>query len=298
MEGIDLRELPDGTAAPSRSFWLAALLITVPTALLYFAVIRDLVLDWWNNPDYTYAFLVPPFVSYVIWQKLRRFRTPAIIPNNCGLPVILCAMALLFLGTLGADYFTSRLSLCLLLAGLVLYLLGWPMLRLLAFPLSYLMLMVPLPGIIHNQVTFPLQLISSKVAAFLIELTGVPVFREGNILKVPHYTVEVVQACSGIRSLLALIAMGIAYGYFAERRVWARAVLVVLMLPIALFTNSLRIMTTSLLGYAVDPSWAEGFTHLFSGWLIFLLALGLLFSAHSLMGGRGEGSTVREQADA
>ena len=280
-----------------RQPWCIACPILILTVLLYRSVLLDLVLDWWNTPDYAYAFLVPPFVAFVVWQNFEKYRAIEIRPSNYGLPVLLLALALLFLGTLGADYFTSRFSLCVLLAGLVLYLSGCRMLRALAFPLGYLLLMVPLPGIIHNQITFPLQILASKFAAALIDMTGVPVFREGNILKVPHYTVEVAQACSGIRSLLALLAMGIGYGYFAERRVWVRVALVVFMVPIALFTNGLRITAASLLGYAFDPSWAEGFTHLFSGWLIFLLALVLLFSAHSLIGRYGT-AAIRERADA
>jgi exosortase len=283
MDGSERTESGANPESTFPCFRYFAALIAILTAILYFPVIKDLVGDWWNDSDYTYAFLVPPFVAYVIWHGFDGYRKIEVRPNHYGLPVLLAALLLLFIGKLGADYFISRFSLWILIVGLVLYLFGWRMLRSLAFPLSYLLLTIPLPGIIHNEITFPLQLFCSRAAASLIDLMGVPVFREGNILKVPHYTVEVAQACSGIRSLLALVAMGIGYGYFAERRLWVRAALVALMIPIALFTNSLRIMAVSLLGYAVDPSWAEGFAHLFSGWVIFLLALVLLFLAHSLI---------------
>jgi exosortase len=199
------------------------------------------------------------------------------------LPIIIAAALLLIGGTLGADSFTPRFSLCLMLAGLIVYLRGWSMLRAVAFPLSYLALMIPLPNLIHSQITFPMQLLASRIAEALIELIGLPVFREGNLLRVPSYAVEVAQACSGIRSLLSLIALGTAYAYFAEQRAWARAALVVLMVPIAVFTNSIRIVTSCLVGYRFGAEYAEGFLHAFSGWLIFAIALALLYAAHTVL---------------
>ncbi len=297
MERVYLKGTLSNARTPAVRFWPGLVLIAALTAVLYAAVMKDLVLDWWENPDYNYAFLVPLFVGYVLWQNLHHYETIEIKPSNWGLLILLAAIALLIVGTLGADYFTSRFSLCVLLAGMVVYLGGWHMLRALAFPLSYTSLMIPLPGIVQNQVTYPLQLMASRLAASFVELAGVPVFRQGNLLSVPHYSVEVAQACSGIRSLLALLAMGIAYGYVAERRTWARVGLVVVLVPIAVFTNSLRIMVITLLGYALNPAWAEGFLHFFSGWLIFVLALGLLFLAHSLMGGRSN-STLRGASNA
>jgi exosortase len=251
--------------------------------VLYGSILKGLVSDWWQDPDYTHGFLVPVFVAYVLWRERNRYKTTQLVPSNFGMVFMLVAIAFLVGGTLGADSFTSRISLCVLIAGMVLYLCGWSMLRALSFPLAYLMLMIPLPLLIYNQVTFPLQLSASRIAAALIEQIGIPVFREGNILSVPHYRVEVAVACSGIRSLLSLIALGIAYGYIAERRTWVRVALVVSMVPIGIFTNALRIAITSLLGYSLGPSWAEGFMHLFSGWLIFLVALGFVFFTHALL---------------
>jgi exosortase len=251
---------------------------------LYWATLKDLVLDWWNLPDYSYGFLVPVVSGYVLWQERARYRAIPMAPAGFGLPLMLLALAVLVGGTLAADSFTPRFSLILLLAGTVLYLCGWTMLRALAFPLGYLALMIPLPGIVHNQITFPMQLLASRIAENLIVLGGIPVFREGNLLSVPHYSVEVAQACSGIRSLLSLIALGVAYAYFGERKTWVRIALVVVMLPIAIFTNAIRIVASCLIGYRFGPEWAEGFLHLFSGWLIFLVALAFLFLSHSALG--------------
>ena len=251
--------------------------------LLYFQTLKSLALDWWELPDYGYGFLVPVVVGYVLWQERIRYRAIPLAPSGFGLPVMLAGVGLLIMGTLGADLFTPRFSLLILLAGMVIYFCGGKMLRALAFPLGYLALMIPLPGIIHNQITFPMQLLASRIAENLIALSGIPVFREGNLLQVPHYAVEVAQACSGIRSLLSLVALGLAYSYFATRLTWMRTALVLFMLPIAIFTNALRIVVSCLLGYRFGPEWAEGFLHLFSGWLIFLVALILLFLSHSVL---------------
>jgi exosortase len=152
-----------------------------------------------------------------------------------------------------------------------------------AFPLAFLALMIPLPAIIYNQVTFPLQLLASRLSSGGLELVGVPVLREGNVLVLPNYSLEVVEACSGIRSLMSLIALAVAYGYFAEKRQWARITLVVLMLPIAVASNSMRVMGAGVLTYWFGPQAAEGFFHLFQGWLIFVSAVACMLLVHWLL---------------
>lgn len=253
------------------------------TLVLYGPNLKDLVADWWNDPDYTHGFLVPIVVACILRTERKRYAAITPKPSNFGLAIMLFAVALLVGGTLAADYFTSRFSLIFLLAGMTVYLSGWGMLRAMIFPLGYLALMIPLPGIIYNQITFPLQLMASQIAEGMIRLTGIPVFREGNLLNVPHFAVEVAQACSGIRSFLSLLALALGYAYFADRRIWPRFALVGVMVPIAILTNAVRIMITTLLGYRFGEQWAEGFTHLFSGWLIYLVALALMFPAHAFI---------------
>ena len=276
-----------------RSYSLALLVLAGLVLVLYGSILKDLVFDWWNNPDYTHGFLVPVFSGYVLWLKRDSYRMIPLAASNFGLIVMFAAIALLFVGTLGADEFSTRISMCVLVAGIVIYLRGWSMLRALAFPLWYLTLAIPLPSILYNQVTFPLQLLASRIAAGLIELTGIPVFREGNLLRVPNYAVEVALACSGIRSLLTLIALAVGYAYVAERRTWARIGLVLLMIPIGVFTNALRITVSSLVGYRFGAEWAEGFLHAFSGWLIYLIALALMFLAHWIIRCMGSLSVAR-----
>lgn len=277
-------------AAGRRSHWLLPVLILAGLVLLLYApVLTRLVLQWWLDPDYGHGFLVPLFSGYVLWRERTRWQKAALQPSNFGLLVMLGAVLLLIAGTLGAELFISRFSLLVLLVGMILFLAGREMLWAMAFPLAYLVLMIPLPGIIYNQITFPLQLVASRFAAVCLEAVSVPVLREGNLLILPNYTLEVVEACSGIRSLMTLVALAIGYGYIAERRLWVRTVLVLLMLPIAVVSNGLRVVGTGVLTYFFGPDSAEGFFHLFSGWLIFLTAVVFMLLAHALLsrvGGR------------
>jgi exosortase len=149
-----------------------------------------------------------------------------------------------------------------------------------AFPLVFLVMMIPLPAIIYNQVTFPLQLLASRLSSNCLQLIAIPVLREGNVLILPNYSLEVVEACSGIRSLMSLIALAIAFGYFVEKRLWARITLVVLMVPIAVASNALRVLGAGVVTYLWGPRWAEGFFHSFQGWLIFVSAVACMLLAH------------------
>jgi exosortase len=186
-------------------------------------------------------------------------------------------------GSLGAELFLSRVSFLLVLAGLVIFFLGWKCFRAILFPWAFLLLMIPIPAIIFNQITFPLQILASKVAANTLPLAGVPVLREGNIINLPAMPLEVAQACSGIRSLLSLGTLAVIYGYLMESRNWMRTLLALASIPIAVVANSLRIVGTGLLVQYWDPDKAEGFFHAFSGWLIFVVSLGLLFLLHHLL---------------
>jgi exosortase len=218
-----------------------------------------------------------------LWRERDRWLGTEIKPNNFGLLVMLGAVVILLGGSLGAELFTSRSSLLILLVGMILFLAGWKMLRAVSFPLAFLILMIPIPVLIYNQITFPLQLLASRFATFWLELVRVPVLREGNVLILPNYTLEVVEACSGIRSLMTLLTLAIAYGFLVERRRWVRYALTILMVPIAIVSNAIRIMGTGVLTFHFGPKAAEGFFHEFSGWIIFLAALLLMFLCHWIL---------------
>lgn len=283
--------------AESRILWplwigiFAALIL-----VLYGSILKALVLDWWTDPNYGHGFLVPVFSAFVLWRERQRLAQTKIKPANFGLFVMLGAIGILLIGSLGAELFSTRCSLLVLLGGIVLFLAGWSMLRAVFFPLSFLVLMIPIPVLIYNQITFPLQLLASRFATFWLQLINVPVLREGNLIILPNYTLEVVDACSGIRSLMTLITLAIAYGYLVESKRWVRWVIVIIMFPIAIVSNSIRIFGAGLLTYHFGPRMAEGFFHEFSGWVIFVAALLLMFGCHCLL--RKITGSAKEQSHA
>jgi exosortase len=170
--------------------------------------------------------------------------------------------------------------LAILLAGLVLCFGGWQILRELRFALLVLLLAIPLPAIVFNQITFPMQIIASKLATGLLQSIGVPVLREGNIIVLPLMKLEVAEACSGIRSLMSLFTLAVFYGYFLENSIWRRVALVLASIPIAIAANAVRIVGTGLCVQYWDPDKAMGFFHEFSGWVVFLVSLTCLYLLH------------------
>ncbi len=268
----------------SRVSWTVWISIFAALLLvLYGPILKALVLDWWRDPNYGHGFLVPVFSAFVLWRERERLALIIPKPSNFGIVVMLGAMALLVVGSLGAELFSTRFSFLVMIGGIVLFLAGWRMLRAVLFPLGFLVLMIPIPVLIYNQITFPLQLIASRFATFWLQLINVPVLREGNLIILPNYTLEVVDACSGIRSLMTLITLAIAYGYLVENNRWLRWVLILLMIPIAIVSNSIRILGAGVLTYHFGPRMAEGFFHEFSGWVIFVAALLLMFACHWLL---------------
>ena len=188
------------------------------------------------------------------------------------------------MGSLGAELFISRFSLLVLLSGMTLFLVGWNALRLVSFPLGFLIFMIPIPAIIYNQITF-----SDAIACVAFrpvpgwEFVRVPVLRNGNILVLSSYSLEVVEACSGVRSLMTLVSLAVAYGYLAEPRLWIRCTLALLMVPSAIVTNAIRVTIVGILAHKFGPATADGFLHLFSGWLVFLSALVMLLLFHRIL---------------
>lgn len=274
---VDLLTKPrlDGT-------WQVLSLIFL-TGWLYYPVITNLVRQWRSDDNFSYGFLVPLFSLFILWRQRFDFEALRPNPSSWGFLLVLLSLALLVTGMLGAELFLSRISLPILLAGFVVFFLGWDYLRTGLFAWLFLFLMIPLPAILMNQVTLPLQTLAAKVAAGTLPLFGVPVFRAGNIIELPAMPLEVAEACSGIRSLLMLITLAIVYGYLVDASKWMRIVLAVAAVPIAIVANSLRIVGTGLLVQYWDPLKAKGFFHIFSGWLIFVISLLLLVSLHRLL---------------
>ena len=259
--------------------WFLLLLI----AWLYHSVLYNLALQWGKDPNFQHGWFVPAFSLYILWQDRKRLRSISAAPSWGGMPLVLVGLGLLMVGRLGVEIFTARMSLLFLLAGVIVLFLGWRFFRAVLFPLAFLVLMIPLPNLILQRFTFPLQLLASRVATELLQLVNVPVLREGNMIILAREPLEVAQACSGLRSLLSLVTLAIIYGYLMERRNWVRVVLACAAVPIAVFANSFRIFGTGLIVQYWDPEKADGFYHEFQGWLMFVVSLILLFALHRLI---------------
>lgn len=250
---------------------------------LYFGILHHLVDQWWTDPNYSHGFLVPFFSAFILWKDRERLRAIDARPAASGLIIVAFGVGVLILGVLGAELFCSRTSLLVILAGLVVYFQGWKYFRAVLFPWLFLFLMVPPPTLIMNMITLPLQFLASDLATWFLQLFGVPVLQNGNVLQLPNMSLEVVEACSGIRSLISLVTLAIIYGYLLEESYLLRAVLAVAAVPIAVLANGLRIMGTGITGLYWDPDKAQGFFHEFSGWVIFILSLISLFILHRLL---------------
>jgi exosortase len=246
-------------------------------------VLWKLLVDWWEIPDASHGFLVPPFAAYLVWTKRTTLSRTELRPGWSGLAIVAAGLAILVLGIFGAELFLSRISLLIVLAGLMLSFGGRKLLAELRFPLLILLLAIPIPAIIYNQITLPLQTLAASAAGALLPVFAVPVLREGHIIVLPTMKLEVAQACSGIRSLMSLLTVSILYGYFLEKSLWKRTVLALASVPIAIAANCLRIVGTGLCVQYWDPDKALGFFHEFSGWVIFLVSLLCLYLVHSSM---------------
>ncbi|MGI4757109.1 MAG: exosortase/archaeosortase family protein [Janthinobacterium lividum] len=260
--------------------WAVVALLTVT---LYLQVGIKLAYDWYIFPDYAHGFLVPFFCMYVVWEKREIIRNTPMAPSWAGTGLVLLGLFTLITGVYGAELFLARISGLMLLAGLIWTFAGLPMLRVLKFPLLTLLLAIPFPAVIFNQITFPLQLFASRLAGAILPVFNVPVLREGNVIELPMMRLEVAEACSGIRSLMSLFTVAVIYGYLLEPSTLRRTLLALASIPIAVAANVLRIVGTGLCVQYWDPEKAMGFFHEFSGWLMFLFSLLLVYTLQKLM---------------
>lgn len=295
MKGTDLVIEGDRAERPRLRIGPAPALLTVGALLwaLYGDILVRMAVQWYEDPDYSHGFLVPLLSAYFVWERRRRLAALPPRPDLLGAVLLTAGLLALILGVGGAELYLQRSSLLVVLAGLALLLLGREHLRVLAFPILFLAFMVPLPAIVVNAVAFPLQLVAAKTATFCLFNLGVPVLREGNVILLPGTRLEVAEACSGIRSLQALLALGCLYAYFFESVWWKRGLLVLLAVPIAIVANAFRVAGTGLLAQAWGTEAAEGFYHGFSGWLVFVAAWLLLVACGAVLSRLGRRSDRR-----
>src|ERR1039458_9317243 len=226
--------------------WISLSWFGLLIAACYAPALYSLASVWVNNADMGHGFFVPLISAFIIWQKREELLAIEPKPNLWGLVVVLLGGAQLIAATLGVELFLTHTAIIITLIGVIWLLRGTETLKVLAFPLFLLLFMVPIPAIVYNRITFPLQLIASRMAAGALDLLGIPVLRDGNVLELPHQTLSVVEACSGIRSLLSLTFLSLVYGYFFEKRMWVRVVLFAATIPIAIVANGSRVTFTGM----------------------------------------------------
>jgi len=263
---------------------VASLLIAGLVIFLYRGVLWGLGSDWNNDPDYSHGFLVPFLSVYFIWERWSSLADETPDPSIWGIGLLSLGLFSLVVGLIGAELYVQRMSLIVVLSGIVLLILGWKHLWLLSLPIGFLIFMIPLPAIVVNTIAFPLQLFAAQTASFCLFSLGIPVLREGNLIMLASTTLEVAEACSGLRSLLSLLALGTVYGYFSQNVMWKRWVLVILSVPIAIVANAARVSGTGILAHYFGAEAAEGFYHTFEGWLVFVVAFVLLFICGVVLG--------------
>jgi exosortase len=275
----DKRDSAKGKMASVAGF----LLLAACFGYLYHYVIARLIQDWYKDENYSHGFLIVPIALYFVWERRRQLKEAPRLPSSWGLPIVLGSMAMLLAGILGSELFVTRISILGTIAGSILFLYGWKILKIVLLPIAFLLLMIPVPAIILNQIAFPLQLLASRFGEIALNAFQIPVLREGNVINLANTSLEVAEACSGIRSLISLLTLGIVYGYFIDSRIWVRILLAVGTIPIAIAANGFRIAGTGIAAHYYGPEAAQGFFHSFSGWIIFLAAFVMMFLLYRII---------------
>ena len=307
------------------------LIVVATVALVYWSVLMRLGRFWWDDENYSHGLLIPFIIGYILWAERGKLAAIEKRPRVLwGASMVVCALLVLWVGTAGAELFTQRMSLVLLLAGIIIYFWGWRLLRAVGVPLLLLVLAIPIPTIVFNKIAFPLQLFASRCAVWVMRLFDIPVLREGNIIELfplgstTTKKLEVVEACSGIRSLMTLVTLAVVFAYFtspsdedmgdggdrrrSRYRVLRATLIVLAAVPIAIITNAARVSGTGVLSHYYGTQVADGFFHSFSGWVVYIAAFLLLFAFGWLIdrfdpsrrggGGKGSGRANERVAEA
>ena len=257
--------------------WFGALLV-----LCYAPILYRMGVQWANDENMGHGFFVPVLAGYIVWQRRAALLATPRQPNGWGLVLVVWAALQALVATLGAELFTARLAFLIALWGTVLYLGGTRWIKILLFPLMLLVFMIPIPAIIYAALTLRLQTLASELGEIMIGWMGIPVLRAGNTLQLPSQTLDIAEACSGIRSLLSLGFLSLIYAYFTDKRVWMRWALLLATIPIAIGANGIRVAVTGLLS-EINTELARGAYHEAEGYIVFVVALAALIMTHRLL---------------
>jgi exosortase len=278
-----LSESAIGRPARWRDVAVLLPLLLLPLVALYWAILRDMIAQWWDDPNYSHGFVVPLFSAFLVWRCRARLAALAPEGSMAGLAIIGAGLVVLLIGDFGAENYLMRGSFIIVLVGLVVFHMGWRVLREFLFPLFFLVFMVPLPGIVFYAITFPLQRLAAVQAGWTLDLLGVPVLLDGNVIHLSEITLGVTEACSGIRSLISLLAGAVAWAYLMFPFGWAAVAFVLSAIPITIFANAGRVVATGLIGQWFGVEYASGFFHEFAGLVVYVFAFVCLLGVHALI---------------
>ena len=255
-------------------------IVLLAFGLLYHQVVYKLVTDWASDENYSHGFLIPLISGFLIWQKRKEIAGLELKSENIGLLLLLCSLAFFIATRIGAELFTMRFSMIMVILSLTVFLCGWKIFKAVLVPVLYLTFMIPLPAILWNKIAFPLKLFATQMAVGVIHFLSIPVYSEGNIIYLTNTTLEVVDACSGLRSLTSLLALSAAFAIISNQSGIKKWILFLAAIPIAIFVNIIRLSSTAVLARYFGAQVAQGFLHDASGMLVFILAFGLLYAVH------------------
>jgi exosortase len=280
-------DAPRGSHKPRAYLWQTGILLVL-IGWLYAPIASMLIVQFWQDPNYTYGLFVPVFSVFLLWQDRERVSKLKANPSWWGVVILLFALIALVTGTVTSVFFLPRVSLLLVISGVVVSLGGWEYLGAVSFPLAFLILLLPSASLISH-LTFPLQIIASRISTLLLRLVGMSVIREGNIVLLPAARLQVAEACSGIQSLFSLLTLAIVYGYAVERKIRIRVLLAFAAIPISVAANALRIAVAGIVVQRWGAETTQGAFHTVSGWLIFMGALGMLLLCHRVLASSSPG---------
>ena len=283
MERLRWREMRSQSKSNDRTFVIQLLIIAVLIGILYAPVFPTLWEDWNQDPNYGHGVFVPFLTAFLVWWKRDTIQEIKPEPYGPGLFVVLLGIILCLIGMAGNERFTMRASMIVVIFGVFMSLLGMRGAKVLSFPVFYLLLMIPLPYIIYYAVASPVKLFATKWAVFFVDLLRISVHNEGNIIYLSNTTLEVADACSGLRSLMSLFTFGLVFAYTAQRTFLCRSVLVTAIIPIAIISNIIRIIITAMLAYYKGPETAHGFLHDTSGMVVYTVATVLIFGVNEIL---------------